>query len=340
MDAGLKASASISLYILELMRDKSIATGTMVAAAVAALLLMVYTGIYGPKFSMEGNLGLCLPSPNLWPISDMASKVINWALILCGLPFLYLFNKQFNFIGRLAPLTIIVFLLLYATNPWISQKFSTSTLLCVVNMICLWVLCDTHKSRNATQEYFFIATCLSLGSMVAYSFIPMILAYTVGGILMKSLRWREGVAMLMGFVAPYWVGAGMGLIPIESFKMPAVTPIFEDFKEPGELLATLLSIGTASLIALLLSMSNYVKLYAGNTRIRIINVAINMLGYVSLLCMAIDYNNLSAYLGTLYLWVAVQIGTLCNINRYLRPDVILYILSSIFLAFYIWICFL
>lgn len=319
------------------MRDRSLTTITLVLTIVSALIIMAYSKFAGAVFSLESNLGLYLPSPNMWQLSVPASFLLNVAGIFCGVPFIILLNKQFNFIGRSAGLAAAAYILLAATNPVITSALSTSTVLALSNMVALWTLCDTFRAKNATREFFFIATIISFGAMISYPFISMLPIYIIGGLMMKSFRWKEAVAMLLGLIAPYWTGIGLGLLHIDAFKIPSVTSFFADFSTPGSALAVILITGFAGVIALLLSLSNTVKLYAGNTRVRVTNTAINMMGYVSMLCMIADYNNMSAYLGTFYLWVAVQIACMAHLNRYIRPKVLLYILAGIFIPLYLWI---
>ena len=122
-----------------------------------------------------------------------------------------------------------------ASNPRTTGYLSSSTLLCAINLLSLSVLFKAYNSRNATQEMFLIGTFISVGSMFQYAFLPMIVPYVASAIMMKAFRIKEALATGMGLIAPYWVGVGMGLIPLEAFSLPELTNLFSDYIHSSDL---------------------------------------------------------------------------------------------------------
>ncbi len=101
--------------------------------------------------------------------------------------------------------------------PWVAGTPGLSTILLAANTAILSIAFTCFKQRNATRELFAIATILSLGTMVQYAFIFMIPAYIAIAASLKCLRFKETIAFILGLVAPYWVGVGLGIIPLSDF---------------------------------------------------------------------------------------------------------------------------
>lgn len=319
------------------MNRTTVGTPVLIFAIVLAILMMTVTFMAIPFQHIDSAYGIALPSPNLWDLSSGLSWALNLAGLLGCVPLMLLLNKKFNVVQGNGFVPPAMFILLCGANLFISRSFCSSTLLVLVNIICLWVLFDTDKKRNATQDFFFIATLLALGAMIQYAFIPMIVVYIAGGIIMRSLRFKEAVAFLLGLIAPYWVAIGLGLTPLVSYALPHLSNLFSYIGAKTDLFITLIYIGLIFLISSVLCMSNAMLLYAGNTRIRRMNNCINVLGYVSAICMIADFNNLPAYMATLNLWMAVQTGNLFALHRIRYPYYYLGAFAALQVAAYVWV---
>ncbi|OSJ37048.1 hypothetical protein BST63_00155, partial [Bradyrhizobium canariense] len=90
----------------------------------------------------------------------------------------------------------------------------------IVNLVCLDVMMRAYNSENATTTMFAVATYLSLGSMVQYAFLPLMIIYPLMAIIDKIFRIKEVVAYIMGLIDPYWVVLGLGLVSFSDFRMP------------------------------------------------------------------------------------------------------------------------
>lgn len=292
------------------MKQKTLGTEGMMLAILLAALLSALNFFIGHPVQLEGKLGICLPSPNQWDILPLASWIINLVLITgMGITF-YLVNKSFSIVQTTATVLPSMILVLVASNPWIDALLDTSTIMMWVNTLALIMMFNSYKLRNATQQIFVVATMLSLGSMFQYAFIFMIPAYLIIMGMMHVFRFKEICAFLMGLVAPYWVGIGLGVVPLSSFALPTFTNLFAGFAPAEDILVGLINIGLTSILAVILGLNNMMKLYAGNTRRRLFNNAIMLVNLFSIIAIAVDSGNMTAYLGTLYLTTAVQIANL------------------------------
>lgn len=316
-------------------RQRGIGKTGMVLAAIAAAAMFAAVFFFGPELRLSGELGICLPSPNLWDIDPLWSWAINTALLATITAGAFLLNRQYNFIRSTQPVLPAMFLVLAASNPWITDYLSSSTLICFVNLLSLSVLFGCFRQRNATQQMFVIGTFFSIGSMCQYAFLPYIIPYTVGAIIMKAFRLKEFLAMGMGILAPYWVGIGMGIIPLEDFRMPEFTDLFNGFAQARELFVLMLSVGIAIFCGFILALNNSIKLYAGNSRVNALNMTITLVGLTSTLCIIIDFSNMMAYIATLYFSVAVQLANLCALWTIRREWLVVFIPSLVYIGFFL-----
>ncbi|MCM1378169.1 MAG: hypothetical protein NC097_07340 [Clostridium sp.] len=317
------------------MNRSAVGASAFITTLVVAAILIIVNMTWGPTPPRGEQMGLCLNSPDLWFPSSALSGIVNTLLILVAAPAMLLLNKRFNFVRGESMLFPSIFLMLTATNVFITPGVCSSTILLVVNLICLALLFDTASKRNATQDFFIIATLISIGSMCQYAFLPMIPAFIIGGLLLRKLNFKELMAFGMGLVAPYWAVLGLGIVSISDFHLPVLKNIFSMVNDRTDLFMTLVETGLLFLVAVLLCMNNAMRLYAGNSGIRLMNNTVNTLGFLCALCMMVDFDNLFAYVATLNFWIAVQFGNLYALYRLPKPGLLLFILSLLLIAIYV-----
>lgn len=306
------------------------------AAAVlisAALIAVAYSLM--PEKPLPGQPGICLPPPSEWTMDPLWSCLINGFILAVIAAGTFVLNRAFNFIRSTQPVLPAVFMVTVASNPWITEQLSTSMLLCLANVLIMAVLFNAYAKPNATQDLFLIATFLSVGSMFQYAFIPMIAAAIAGAVAMKVLRFKEVLAFLMGLIAPYWVTVGLGIIPLSNFRLSEISPLFSDYERAADLFLLLLSVATACFIGLSLGIVNAIRLYAGNSKVNAMNTVIFMTGIVCILCIIFDFNNMLAYLATLYFTVAAQIANACALWRMRHEWIVPSLMVLIFISFFI-----
>lgn len=130
----------------------------MVMLAMTAITFMLR-----PSERITGELGICLPSPNTWNIPPISSWMINTVLLGAIAAGGFFLNRTHNFIRSTQPVLPAMFLVLAGSNPWLNYYLSSSTLICVVNLLALSILFGEYKSHNATQAMFAIGTFFPLG---------------------------------------------------------------------------------------------------------------------------------------------------------------------------------
>lgn len=316
-------------------RYKGIGKTGLVLAVMAMIAMTAVSFVFRPEMRISGELGICMPSPNLWDINPVSSWIINTVLLGAIAAGGFFLNRTHNFIRSTQPVLPAMFLVLAGSNPWLNYYLSSSTLICAVNLMALSVLFGEYNSRNATQPMFVIGTFISIGSMFQYAMLPMTVAYILGAIIMKSFRIKEFLALMMGLLAPYWVGVGLGLISPDAFEVPDITNLFSDFAKASEIFVMALSVGIAIFFGGLLAMNNSIKLYAGNSRVNALNMTVTLLGLVCSVCIIVDFSNMLAYLGTLYFYVAVQVANLCALWKMRKEWLAVLIPGVIYIGFFL-----
>lgn len=290
------------------------AWGTVLLALVCATL----NSLFFTRVTNTPDFGICLPSPDVWPLKRHVAILINLALVgACGIA-LSAINKRYSLIRGTDHILTPLFLLLYCSNPFLISGLRASSLLTAMTVLATSILFNSYKSRNATQSLFAIASFIGVGAMVQYSFLLFIPAVIISAIVMKCLGPKEILAFILGLIAPYWVTIGLGLVPLEAFRFPSPARISRDFFSNTVVFEYIVLYASMLIIGTLLALNNAVRLYAGNSRIRSENNVITIFGGMAIIGMIFDCSNISAYTGIFYLWFAVQIANLFalwNIRR-------------------------
>ncbi len=300
-----------------------------------ALGCCVTAGIIPYETLPPSDRGICLPAPSMWPLTATASWIINTLLIFIFTAALALINKRHTIVRGTDHTLTALFPLLLAASPEISHGFTAAMVTLAVAIISIAILCNNYKARNATQPIFIIATFLSIGSMMQYAFIPLAVAVFLAAIVMKCIHVKEVFAFAIGLVAPYWIALGLGIVSPADFHIPVPSAIILPEGDEASALMTIIGLALLVIICALLTLVNMVRLYAGNSKVRRENNAINILGATSAICMAADFTNMSAYIGIMYLWASVQIANIFALQHIRRSWIGALTIIAAILTFFI-----
>ncbi len=300
---------------------RGIGSGTFIFTIVLAVALMGVAAVVHPGVPLSGDAGICLPSPNLWDILPLWSRVINAAAIVAGATGMWFLNKKYNFV-RHSDFILPSFMLIFtAANPMASGFLGTSTLLMLVNLLALGVLFDNYRVRRASQDVFIVATFYSIGSMADYTFFVMTPMVLIAALMLKCLRIKEGLAFIIGLALPYWIALGFGLITFADFRWPHLSNLFNGYMPPADLITMIGGVTLLWFSSVIVALNTAVKLYAGNPRPRTFNYIIYLMSVYCALAMVLDSANLTAYLGTIYMCSAVMMSNFFMLNTIPRTKV-------------------
>lgn len=298
----------------------------MLGILIICLLLGLLGAISPDSLSSNANAGIAFPSPNIWFFPPIISELINAVGIgICG-AILFLINKNFGLIRTGQPLGAAIFLPVCFANLPIGGHWTATPLVTLTVLIIFAILFVSFRARNATRSSFLIATCLSVGSMVEYAFIPLALATFISTFFMEAMRPKEFLAFGLGIIAPYWVTLGLGIIsPFELRLTPPVTVFHGGFQYP--IFIQLLLIGVMALSALVLSLFNGLILYAGNSRVRRCILVVNTFGLIAAISALLDINNIPAYWGVCALWFSLQLANFFTLRDLRRGFIIFWLIQ-------------
>lgn len=309
------------------MYTRGITTAGYAVLLLLSAVMMLLSGIIDPIGGGSTDFGLCIPSPNLWPLLPWASRLINGLGIFICSVWLMQLNRGYNIV-RSADMTYPgLFIILAACNPLASGTLNGGLLLLIINLIGISVLFGCYQSRNATQEVFAHSTFLSLGSMFDLGIAVMIPMWIVAMAMLKILRVRELIAFILGLAAPWWVAIGFGWLPIEAIHLPLIGPSFTQIIGPSEVLSMFVGLGVLFIVGALAALNTSVKLYAGNPRPRTFNFVIYLMALYCAIAMVLDASDSEAYMLTFFATVSAPIANLFALNHIPRSKLWLSIIS-------------
>lgn len=304
-------------------------------AVVTAIAMCVLSLIFHPLSIEPVQYGLCLPSPDSWDFNPFWSWIINVGIIGITALLIYLINKSYNFIRTTEPAYVVLFMMMTCSGPWFTEGLNTSVLLALANVVSIGIIFGSYESRNATREMFILGVVVGIGSMFQYAFLPMAIVYVLLAVFMKVLRIKESLALVVGFLCPYWITLGIGWLHFSDFHFPSITPLFGLSWDYSEVFLLLAGIAVAAGLGIMVTLVNSIKLYAGNSRVNAMNLCVTTLGGAALLCLLVDFDNMPAYVVTLYLTCALQTGNICALWNPKMPWMVTVLPSLPFLAIFV-----
>ena len=315
--------------------NAGIGKGGVILAALVALAMCVVSFFVNPIEVIPIQYGLWLDSPDSWQIEPLVSLILDIVLIGAITFLLYVINRKYNFIRTTEPVLPALFMVMACSSPWFNQNLNTSTLLCLVNVACLGIIFGAYDSRNATHQMFVLGGASGLGSMFQYAFLPMACVYLIWALIMKVLRMKEVLAFILGLACPYWIGLGFGWLRFSQFHLPSLVSLFNTPNDHSDILFLLAGIGLATIIGFLAASANSMKLYAGNSRVNAMNLCVTTLGLASVVCILVDYENIPAYVMTLYMCTTVQVANICALWHTRSNWWVTFVPASLFVCLFI-----
>lgn len=304
-------------------------------AALVAFAMCVFSLIYHPVEIFPIRYGLCLPSPDAWISNSFWSWFVN-LLILGGIAvLLWLLNKSYNFIRTTEPVLPALFLVMSASCPWFTESLNTGVLLCLANVLAAGIIFTSYDSKNATQQMFILGVVSGLGSMFQYAFLPMAVVYLLWALFMKVFRLKETLALIAGILCPYWIVLGTGWMNFSDITFPSLTPLFGNTPDHSDFLFLLLGIGLATGLGFIVTMINFMKLYAGNSKVNAMNLCMTTLGAASVICILVDFDNMPAYVITLYMTCAIQLANICALWNPKMPWLVTFLPSFTYVGLFV-----
>lgn len=313
-------------------REKSLtrflrSRGMALLSLVAAVLMMIRAHVVGLGASSRVDYGLALPSPNLWfsPGSAFACFLSIVLVVLTSGMMIYV-NRTYNVLRTLSVYFAGLFLIMMASMPSVSIRFSGTLLLTPVVLWGMSLIYKSYLKPERTRQIFMAFFLLSAGAMFQYGFVLYVPVFVVGLAEMRILRdWRAATAAVLGLVTPPWILWGFGLA---HWHWPQL-----DFAWVAKLVQSPLFVPVVVTLAVgvFIGFFNLFKILAYNSHARANNAFLSAAWLGTLIFCLIDCGNLKFYLGMLCCTVSYQMGHFFRLFRKRRA----YIFALILLIFYI-----
>lgn len=314
---------------------RGIGTTGVAVASIVTLTMCILSYIYHPVEIYQIQYGICLPSPDTWGFNIFWSWISNVVLIGLIIALLYLLNKTYNFIRTTEPALVTIFMVMAGSTPWFTQSVNTSVLLCLANVVCMGIIFDVYQTKNVTQEMFIMGVVIGMGSMVQYAFLSLTIVFLLWALFMKVLRIKEFLAFLVGILCPYWIALGTGWLHFSDFHYPSLIPLFSSYKNPTDFFILLCGVTVAGGIGFFCTLFNAMKLFAGNSKVYAMNLCVMASGALALICILIDFDNMYAYVMTLYMACAVQLANICALWNPRMPWLVTVVPSVVYIGLFI-----
>lgn len=293
---------------------------------VATIVFVVATVSYATVADMPADLydrGWCLPSCNLWIGGRFASALLNIACVVAAGYMLKHLNRLHGFIRANAAIGLSAFLMLEAATLGVSAYFAEGTAMLVVMVMSAYILFNTYQQRVSQRSIFIVFALLSFYSMFQFTSLYLWAVFFLGFVQMRVMRLRGFIAMLLGILTPYWIMYGFGMVTPDDFDVPPINGFWQmsvvDWPFVGTCVVT-------ALAALSLMMSNMMRIISYNAKRRACNGFFSVLTISTIIMMCLDFYDMSLYLPTLNMCLAVQVGhsfTMSNNDKRYVPVLVL-----------------
>lgn len=306
----------------------------MAMITIAAVYLLVASG-FDEGLPPQGEQGLCLPPPALWPLSRgvdvCGGLVLNAAvLVLMGM-----INKAYNVLRSVTRMQIGLFAVMAAAVPRLVVNVNSGIILALVVNLCLLLLFSCYEFAGGVRRVFLSFLLLSLGAAMQYSFVVFIPVMWLVTAQMRIFNLRTLLASLFGILTPWIILLGFGLVSPDEIHMPQVTGIFRAYEEDSAIYLMAITAFTAFLLIVAITL-NITKTIAYNARARGYNGALTLTAVATVIALCVNYNNLPAYLPLLNVCAAYQITHWFVNHRFERQFVAVLAIVLIYIMFYIW----
>lgn len=276
--------------------------------------------------------GITFPAPSQWfPVPLWSALAEFGVLWFTGSVASYV-NRAYNLEKGTSALPGTIFIVAAASLPVLAVSLNAPMLMALATIISLSIMYACFgRPADYPQKLFLIASTLSFGSMVDYSFIPLTLALLMAAIVLREVTFRSVVAFILGLAAPYGIMIGFGLLDPAAIQLPDIWAPPETSLSPAYIVAG----GATALTGLLLLLRRAIVPSGRSSRSILFNRALNVILLVMLAAAGADFYNFIAYLPTLMLLIGFLLAGLAgNDGRSQASGPVLFILTILFIAIY------
>lgn len=308
-------------------------------ALVITFLLMAVSAFYAQSCGVvgpfAGDKGLVFPSPNEWISSPSVSLWVNIAVTAAVIVLMIFINKVYNIPRTITLVYATFFTVMQTATPAVSSQFYSGTFLLAVVVSCMLLMFGSFSRPAALKQVFMVFFLLSAATAAQYAFIIYLPVFAVGCAQMRIFSFRAAIAALLGVITPWWIMFGLGIIGPDDFHTPRFLSIFSAATLRDSLILILTVLLSVVLVITAYGMS-LLKLMTYNARTRACNGLLTLITAVTVIAMAVDFNNLATYIPLLNFCTAFFLSHLFVIRRSPRSRIAVISFILAYYALYLW----
>lgn len=283
------------------------------------------------------NQGIALPSADGWLsnrlVSFGASMLAN-GLIMVLMLFL---NKRFNLLREISALCCVLFAAMQIATPMLLAQLTTGPVLALVVGSCMALMFSCYADPSERRRVMLVFFLLSAGVATQYAYAVYVPVMLLCCWQMRVVSARMAVGVFLGMLAPWWLLVALGLFtPWQlDLHLPQWSDVFAvfTFEDGARLAVTLLLTGLVFVTAVVFDLFRTI---AYNARARSYNGTIVLTASVTIVAMAIDYKNVTAYIPLLNMLAAMQGAQFFIIHRSERSWIGIVTLLAAYAGLYAW----
>ncbi|MDE6528518.1 MAG: hypothetical protein K2L78_05680 [Muribaculaceae bacterium] len=323
-----------------MLRDRHITAffhekGCTILVAFLACVSCAFAWDRGAVARITGDLGLGLPSANLWIGFNWVSAVVNLsANVLAALLTVYL-NRAFNVLRSLTALVASMFMAMQIASPVTLGQFYGGTVLVLSVLFCTMLLFSEFGNENGQRRVFlvFFLTGTCAFTQTGYLFyIPVLL---LGCMQMRIFSLRTCLAALLGIITPAWILFGLGIVRPEDMQWPEMVVAWSMF-DTREAIQAFAATGFTIIVGVGFTIANILKIFSYNSRVRAYNGFLTMVFLFTALFTLLDFNNFTFYIPLLNCMAAYQVGHFFTYRRQRRSYIAILLLMGCYAGLYAW----
>ena len=284
-----------------------------------------------------GNQGIALPSADGWlsnPLLSFGASMAANGLIMVLMLFL---NKRFNLLREISALFCVLFAAMQIATPMLLAQLNTGPVLALVVGACLALMFSCYANPDERRRVMLVFFLLSAGFATQYAYAVYLPVMLLCCWQMRVMSARAAVGIFLGLITPWWLLAAIGfLFPWQlHFHLPQWADVFAvfTFADGARLAVTLLLTGSVFVMAVVFDLFRTI---AYNARARSYNGTIVLTAAITIVAMAVDYKNVTAYIPLLNMLAAMQGAQFFIIHRSERSWIGIVALLVAYASLYLW----
>lgn len=319
----------------EVISQKFHTRGAAVIMLAVAALYVALSGGLNNILPSSGEQGIGLPSASQWALPRWWSLGLNVGLNVLIMAMMVILNKAFNVLRSMTWLEVGLFGIMQAAVPRELTAVNSGTLVCAVVVVCTFLLFGCYSAPERVRTVFLAFMLLSLGAATQYCFAFYIPVFWIVCMQMRIFLLRVFLASVLGILTVWVILFGTGIVAPGALHMPRISSIFTALDLHSALYLLTVTAVTAFLLVSSIAM-NVLKTIAYNARARSYNGALTVIAALTVVAMALDFDNLLSYLPMLNVCAAYQITHYFVNHRYDRQYIGILAVAGVYIALYLW----